>query len=96
MLRGRNFPGHLLPGYQKGEEQKAGFFTTRWVQALTPKRAELKAVAHVWNDKMLDDLEFPENEEDRAMLTVESIDKVRKMPKMRGGGATWFVEEDEE
>ena len=90
MLRGSNFPGDLI-----GESQKVGFYTTRWVRALTPKRAELKAVQLVWKDPMLDGLEYPDDPDEKAYIRLEDIQKIDKLPEFRGGGATWYVEEDD-
>ncbi len=90
MLRGFSFPGHLI-----GKSERVGFFTTRWVRALTRKRAELKAAELVWKDPMLDGLEYPDNLDERAYIRLEEIQKVDKLPKSRGGGATWYVEEDD-
>lgn len=88
-LRGYNFPGHLI-----GEDRTVGFYTNRWVRALSAKRAELKAVQMVWDDPMLESLEFPQNNDDRAYIRLEEIEKIDRLPKNRGGGATWFLEED--
>jgi hypothetical protein len=88
MLRGHNFPGGPI-----GEpKQRFGLFTTRWVQALNPKRAERKAVQMVWNDPALA-IPSPRNPEERAWLTLEKVELVRRLPRLRGGGATWFEDE---
>ncbi len=89
MLRGYNFPGSLI-----GKSGRYGIYTTRWVQALNPKRAEHKAVAMVWRDPLLA-LPTAKSEADRAYLRLEKIEAVRRLPRRRGGGATWFREEDE-
>lgn len=90
MLRGYNFPGHPIGKPM----QRFGFFTTRWVQALNEKAAELKAVEAVWDDP---ELAIPPaaHDEDRAYLRLEEIKQVKSLPRMRGGGATWFEEEDQ-
>jgi hypothetical protein len=95
MLLGYNFPSHLSPDTSIEKFKKVGFYTTRWVRALTAKRAELKAVELVWKDPMLDGLEYPENLDERDFIRLEEIQKVDKVPKFRGGGATWFVEDEE-
>ena len=40
LIRGENFPGALV-----GEDHPVGFYTTRYVQELTPEAAELKALS---------------------------------------------------
>ena len=67
----------MSPGDFVSESEKAGFFTTRWVQALTPKKAEIKAVELVWNDSMLDGLEYPDDPDERAYVRLEEIQKVK-------------------
>ncbi len=48
MLDGRNFEIEI-----DGKVQKLGFFTTRWVEAINPKEAELKAVELIKTDESL-------------------------------------------
>lgn len=88
MLRGHNFSGAPI-----GKRGRFGLYTTRFVQALNAKRAEYKAVALVWRDPKLAQ-PAPRNDTDRARLTVDSITKIERLPLRRGGGATWFREEE--
>jgi len=84
LLRGENFPGEIIGG-----EGLNGFYTTRWVQAVTERRAELLAVEALRRDPKLalpPDLAFPID----ARVYLEEIHKVARLPRMRGGGATWF------
>ena len=85
MLRGHNFPGD--PIFEPGK--RFGLFTTRFVQAVTAKRAEGKAVALAWRDP---ELEIPpaRKDEERAWLTLAEVECVHRLPRFRGGGATWF------
>jgi len=61
---------------------------------LTPYRAELKAAKVVWKDPMLEGLKYPDDLDERAFIRLAEIRKVDKLPKFRGGGATWYVEDD--
>jgi hypothetical protein len=88
LLRGHNFPGDPI-GEPAG---RYGFYTTRWVQALSSKRAELKAVDAVWIDPSLA-IAHANADESPAWLTVEEMEQVERMPRERGAGATWFAEE---
>ncbi|WP_458732992.1 hypothetical protein [Sphingobium xenophagum] len=89
ILRGYNFPGSVI-----GEKGRYGLYTTRWVQALNPKRAERKAVAMVWRDPLLAP-PAAKSDAERAYLRLEKVEAVRQLPRRRGGGATWFKEEDD-
>jgi hypothetical protein len=88
MLKGYNFAGTPI-----GQRGRFGLYTTRYVQALNARRAELRAVALVWRDPKLAQPK-PRTDADRARLIVESIVKIERLPLRRGGGATWFPEDE--
>ena len=91
MLHGTNFPGHPI-----GEpDRRFELFTTRWVMALNETRAEYKAVKAVWDDPKLA-IPYSERPEERAVLRLVEIKRVRALPLMRGGGATWYPQEEQE
>jgi hypothetical protein len=71
-----------------------GFCTTRWVQALTPGRAELRAVEMIRRDPSFA-LPKGVSPPADARVYLEKIDRIDKLPRFRGGGATWFREEPE-
>ncbi len=71
-----------------------GFYTTRWVQALNPKRAEYKAVALVKRQMVADVSEEALKKSDARMF-VEEIEKVDHFPRFRGGGVVWYPMDDE-
>jgi hypothetical protein len=88
LVRGENFPGEII-----GEAGIYGFYTTRWIQALNEKRAELRAVEALRRDPKLAlprDFPVPAN----SRVYVERIQQVSRLPRMRGGGATWFRQEE--
>lgn len=89
LIRGYDFPGEVV-----GAAGLHGFWTTRWVHALTVKRAELHAINAVWRDPKIvpNGYQLP----GRPHLRVETIERIEKLPRSRGGGATWFVEEGQE
>ncbi len=90
LLRGYNFAGTPI-----GKRGRFGLYTTRYVQALNARRAELKAVALVWRDPKLAQ-PAPRTDADRARLIVETVEKIKSLPLRRGGGATWFREGEAE
>lgn len=91
-IRGENFLISL-----DGEPTSCGFFTTRFVEAVDPDEAELKAVdlirrelaAQVLNDRT-----------DSPMMYLEEIRELQSFRGLRvpGTGFTWFCgsEEDHE
>lgn len=91
-IRGTGFPGAYF-----GDDQLYGFYTTRWVQALNRRHAERKALAMMRVDPRLQPPKprFPwQRRADmrHARIHFERIERVRHLPRMRGGGATWFSE----
>jgi hypothetical protein len=88
-VRGEHIPGEVI-----GSTGLYGFYTTRWVQALNRKRAELRAVNAVRRDPRM---ALPEGvpTSPHARLYVEEIDQIVRLPRFRGGGATWFAEDEE-
>jgi hypothetical protein len=89
LIRGENF---AWPN--GGDWDLMGFYTTRWVQALNPAAAETKAV-----EALSKEPEFKKPEGycsgPPARVCVEEIDNVKRLPLMRGRGATWFAMEDD-
>jgi hypothetical protein len=88
-VRGEHFPGQLI-----GADDSYGFYTTRWVQALNRKRAELRAVEAIRRDPSF---ALPDGapEPADARVYVEKIEQVARLPRFRGGGATWFSEKED-
>jgi len=74
--------------------QLMGCYTTRWVQALNPQRAELKAVSTLRHEP---EFQRPEgyNGGPPAKVFVEKFEQVSNLPVKRGRGATWFSMEDQ-
>ena len=87
-IRGEHIPGEVI-----GSTGLYGFYTTRWVQALNRRRAELRAVEVVRRDPRMG---VPEGvpQSDAARLYVEDIEQIPRLPRFRGGGASWFAESD--
>ena len=89
LLRGEHIPGEVI-----GSAGLYGFYTTRWVQALNPRRAELRAVEAVRRDpKMAVPDGVPRSPD--ARVHVEEIERIPRLPRFRGGGAIWFAEDGE-
>jgi hypothetical protein len=90
LIRGEHIPGEII-----GQSGLYGFYATRWVQALNAGRAELRAIEAVRRDPLLavpDDV--PKSPD--ARLWLEEIEQVARLPRSRGGGATWFSEDEGE
>lgn len=85
LIRGDNFPGKLI-----GKKKPIGFYTTRFVEAESPKEAEFLAVEILKNDP---DLEVaPKHRTEDARVFFEEIDEVphdtRRVPN---NGFTFFL-----
>jgi hypothetical protein len=89
-IRGEDFPGECI-----GSTGLYGFYTTRWVQAVSTAKAELEAVAALRKDP---NFALPEGftKPVSARVFVEEIVQIRKLPRMRGRGATWFTDDGED
>jgi len=68
-IRGDNFPGKLI-----GQEEPIGFYTTRFVEAESPEKAEILAVDLLRNDPDLD--MPPEHRTENSKVYFEEIDEV--------------------
>ena len=84
LIRGENFPGECV-----ASEGLWGFYTTRWVQALNVRAAELKAVAAMRKDPSFKAPPGAPRSRD-ARVYVEEIVRIDRLPRFRGRGATWF------
>ena len=89
-IRGTGFPV-----WPKGAAY--GFYTTRWVQALNSRQAELKALALLRKDPSFErpKRRFPWSKEpdlSAARVHFEEIVRVVRLPRKHGLGATWFPE----
>ena len=85
MIRGENLPF---------EDGPMGFYTARWVQAVNPKRAELKAVDSI-KKEILKYLDVEALKKANARMYLEEIEQVEKLPLNRGGGFSFFPADDE-
>ncbi|MDP4574348.1 hypothetical protein Q9K02_04250 [Qipengyuania sp. G39] len=89
LLEGHDFPGELMDD-QSG---KYGFFTTRFVRATSPTDAEFKAkkLVRAEFDWAFSCVGTPWG---RPSLTIDEITEIETMPESRGGGASWFSEDE--
>jgi hypothetical protein len=78
-----------------GKVQRLGFFTTRWVEAVDSKEAELKAVELVKNDELL--AKSICNKKDNPpmiylseLLEMDSFDNIN----VPGGGYSFYPDKD--
>lgn len=87
-IRGENFPGECI-----GSTGLYGFYTSRWVEAVSPAKAEIEALAALRKDPSF---ALPEGftKPVSSCVFVEEIVQIRKLPPMRGGGATWFADDE--
>ena len=89
MLRGENIE---IDFSSDGDPTLMGFYATRWVNALSPTKAELKAVEMLKNEfhpKLKKTAELTPGAV--AMIYLEEIEVVKRKPwRRRNGGASWF------
>ena len=88
LIRGENFPSIV------GTEGLAGFYTTRWVEALSTEEAE-----QVGLEALRGEVEFSEDQKRNApdaKVYFEEIAEVPEdTPRVPNKGATWFpMDED--
>lgn len=69
LIRGDDFPGSLL-----GQKNPVGFYATRFVEADSPKEAEMLALDLLRNDPTLD--VAPDQRVQSASIFFESIEEV--------------------
>jgi hypothetical protein len=85
-IRGENFPGECI-----GKTGPHGFYTTRWLEAVDENAAELCAVEMLRREECFAfPPDIPKPTETRVF--VEEILQIKRLPRFRGGGATWFSE----
>ncbi|ARU17105.1 hypothetical protein A9D14_14205 [Croceicoccus marinus] len=90
MIHGSNFSAS-----RACDGERHGFYTTRFVQALNPTRAEFKAVDWV-RKKYVRNFGAP-GRDPMPIMRRESVQKVRAMPPMirRGAGFTLYRSEED-
>ncbi|MEP7006754.1 MAG: hypothetical protein ABI810_12285 [Sphingomonas bacterium] len=94
-IRGTGFP--VGP---TGTAGSYGFYTTRWVQALNPRQAELKGLVLLRKDPSFEPpkRKFPWSKApdlSAARVHFEEIVRVARLPGKHRLGATWFAEDAE-
>ncbi len=87
LIRGENF----FPEEQL--QQRMGFYTTRWVQALDSGKAELKVVEMLRAESTLQRPDWHDGCEPKSKIFVEEISICEGQPQ-RNQGFVWFAEED--
>ena len=89
LIRGEHFPGELI-----GSTGLCGFYTTRWLVALNEKQAEMRAVETLKSEP---GFALPEGApaSANAHVFVEEVTRIARLPRLRGGGATWFAEDED-
>ena len=70
----------------EGSKKTMGFYTTRWVEALSPKEAEIKAIELIKNDQDLKAATCNEKH-DQPMLYVEEITEIESFEGINPPGA---------
>lgn len=92
MLEGKNFILEL-----EGTIRKYGFYTTRFVEAENPEKAELYAVQLIKEDeKIRKNVKNPKS--DPPMLFLEKLEEVSSFEgvKLPGTGYTFFPDDETE
>ena len=85
LLNGKDF---LI--YYEGRKTYLGFYTTRFVVALDPEDAELKAADSVRNDKSLREIVLNNNDDRAPKLFVDEIYEIKKEESGRDYGFGWY------
>lgn len=89
-LHGKNFEIEI-----DGKAQRLGFFTTRWVEAADPEKAELKAVELVKTDKSL--VKSVRNEKDNPpMIYLSELSEIDSFDGVNipGAGYSFYPDKD--
>ena len=88
VIRGEHFPGECV-----GKSGPYGFYTTRWLEAGDEAEAELRAVAMLRDDPSF---ALPQRlpKPTDARVYVEELEEVSDLPDSRGGGTSWFREDE--
>ena len=87
-IRGEHFPGECI-----GRRGLYGFYTTRWLQALNEHHAEIKAVEILRKDTSFA-LPAGVPKSPDTKVYVEEIERIARLPRFRGKGATWFAQDE--
>ncbi len=86
IIEGKNFPARLF----KDTVGTLGFFTTRFVEAVDEKAAELAAVELI-KQELEPLLGERRDEETNALMSLDQIREVKELPETAPGfGFTWF------
>lgn len=86
MVRGENFPGQLI-----GKKGLVGFYTTRWVEAVSLDDAEMSALEAMRIDPAFEIVSPKLQEQSKAMVYFDEILEVPpETPRVPSEGATWF------
>jgi hypothetical protein len=86
LVRGENFPGQLV-----GKKGLVGFYTTRWVEAVSLEDAEMSALEAMRIEPTLEIVSPKLREQSKAMVYFEEILEVpSETPRVPSEGATWF------
>ncbi len=82
LVEGHNFPGEVPC-------EKLGFFTTRFVMALSPEEAGEKAKDLV-RAEYASLMSLAKSSLECPFLTVDTVEEIDTLPISSGQGATWF------
>jgi hypothetical protein len=85
-IRGENFPGELI-----GERGLYGFYTTRWVEAISEEEAETLALESLKSEPTFQQESPKLREQSKARVYFEEIVPVRTTKQEHvNAGASWF------
>lgn len=86
LVRGENFPGQLI-----GKKGLVGFYTTRWVEAVSLEEAEMSALEAMRIDPAFEIVSPKLRKQSKAMVYFDKIVEVPpETPRVPDKGATWF------
>ena len=85
LLNGENFLINM-----EGKESYMGFYTTRFVSAISPEEAELNAVNSIKTDDRIKGIILNSTEHEQPMIYMDEIEEIQKNEKEDNYGFGWY------
>jgi len=85
LLNGENFLISI-----EGKQSFMGFYTTRFVSAVTPEKAELNAVNSIKTDTKIIDITLNTIEHKQPIIYMDEIEEIKENDKEENYGYGWY------
>ena len=89
LLNGENFLVNM-----EGKESYMGFYTTRFVSAVSPEEAELNAVHNIKTDERIKSIILNTSKHEQPMIYMDEIEEIKESEKEESYGFGWYDMED--